>query len=229
MYKYSKNPPEKKLQLVKEYLAGNFGLVKGAKLGNVDQSTFRSWISKYLSEGEVAFVHTNRRRQYPIELKISAAKDIIDGKGSYYEICRKYNIRCRDVLHRWVKIYNSHGTFQTYSGGTSMTKTRKTTFEERIEIAKFCIANSKNYGLAAQKFNVSYEQARRWTLRFCEMGESGLEDRRGRPTIQQVPRNSEEQLKAQIARLEHDLYMARMENDVLKKLEALERRDASRK
>ena len=229
MYSYSKTSPEKKLQLVKQYLAGSFGLVKGARLGNVDQSTFRSWVSKYRSEGDAAFVHTDRRRQYPIELKLAAAKDIIDGNGSYYEICRKYNIRCKDVLHRWVKIYNSHGTFQTYSGGSCMTKSRKTTFEERVEIARFCLANSKNYGLAAQKFNVSYEQARRWTLRFCEMGEAGLEDRRGKPTLQQAPRNNEEELKAQIARLEHDLYMARMENDLLKKLDALERRDASRK
>ena len=229
MYVYSKASPEKKLQLVKQYLAGSFGLTKASRLGNVDQSTFRSWVSKYRSEGEAAFVHTNRRRQYPIGLKISAARDIIDGKGSYYEICRKYNIRCKDVLHRWVKIYNSHGTFQTYSGGSCMTKSRNTTFEERVEIAKYCLANSKNYGLAAKKFGVSYEQARRWTLRFCAMGEAGLEDRRGRPTLQQVPRNNEEQLKAQIAQLEHDLYMARMENDLLKKLDALERRDASHK
>ncbi len=36
----------------------------------------------------------------------------------------------------------------------------------------------KNYGEMALKYKVSYQQVRTWTLRFEEMGEAGLEDRR---------------------------------------------------
>ena len=36
-----------------------------------------------------------------------------------------------------------------------MTKGRKTTYEERIEIVSFCVANAYDYNLTANKFNVS--------------------------------------------------------------------------
>ena len=60
-----------------------------------------------------------------------------------------------------------------------MTKGRETTQAERVAVAKACIANGKNYGEAAIQFNVSYQQARSWTLAYIEGGEAALEDRRG--------------------------------------------------
>ena len=58
-----------------------------------------------------------------------------------------------------------------------------TTQEERIQIAKECLESGKNYGEMALKYNVSYQQARTWTLRFEEIGEAGLDDaERGRRT-----------------------------------------------
>ena len=43
-------------------------------------------------------------------------------------------------------------------GGSRMKEARPTTVEERIQIAKDCIANGGNYGETALKFNVSYQQ-----------------------------------------------------------------------
>ena len=60
-----------------------------------------------------------------------------------------------------------------------MKQGRETTQEERIQIVKDCIASGKNYGEMALKYQVSYQQVRSWTLRFEQMGEAGLEDRRG--------------------------------------------------
>ena len=39
---------------------------------------------------------------------------------------------------------------------------RKTTYEERMEIVSFCIANADDCKLAADKFNVSYQQVYSW-------------------------------------------------------------------
>ena len=61
-----------------------------------------------------------------------------------------------------------------------MKQGRDTTQEERIQIVKDCLASGKNYGDMALKYKVSYQQVRTWTLRFEEMGEAGLEDRRGK-------------------------------------------------
>ena len=110
-----------------------------------------------------------------------------------------------------------------------MKQCRETTKEERIEIAKECLASRKNYGEMALKYKVSYQQVRTWTLRFEELGEEGLEDRRGKRKKDQTPRTELEKAQIEIAQLKHKLYMAEMERDLLKKLDEIERRDAFHK
>ncbi len=110
-----------------------------------------------------------------------------------------------------------------------MKQGRDTTKEERLEIVKDCLASGKNYGEMAQKYQVSYQQVRTWTLRFEEMGEVGLEDRRGKRKKDQTPRTDLEAAQIEIERLKHQLYMVEMERDLLKKLDEIERRDAFRK
>ena len=110
-----------------------------------------------------------------------------------------------------------------------MKEARPTAEEERIQIAKDCIANGGNYGETALKFNVSYQQVYQWVKKFKEKGEAGLEDRRGKRLKDQTPGTREEELEIEIAKLKHELYMTKMERDVLKKLDEIVRRDAYRK
>ena len=110
-----------------------------------------------------------------------------------------------------------------------MKQGRETTLEERVQIVRECIASGKNYGEMALKYQVSYQQVRNWTLRFEEMGEAGLQDRRGRRKKDQTPRTELEQAQIEIEQLKHKLYLAVMERDLLKKLDEVERRDVSQK
>ena len=110
-----------------------------------------------------------------------------------------------------------------------MKQGRETTQEERIQIVKECLASGKNYGELALKYQVSYQQVRSWTRRFEEMGEAGLEDRRGKRKKDQMPRTELEKAQVEIQRLKHQLYLTEMERDLLKKLDEIERRDASHK
>ena len=107
-----------------------------------------------------------------------------------------------------------------------MKKGRDTTQEERIQIAQECIASGKNYGELALKYQVSYQQVRSWTLRYEELGEAGLEDRRGKRKKDQEPRTELEKAQIEIEQLKHKLYLAEMERDLLKKLDEVVRRDA---
>lgn len=107
-----------------------------------------------------------------------------------------------------------------------MKQGRETTQEERIEIAKECLATGRNYGEMALKYNVSYQQVRSWTLKFEELGEAGLEDRRGKRKKDQTPRTELEAAQIEIEQLKHKLYLAEMENTLLKKLDEIVRRDA---
>ena len=110
-----------------------------------------------------------------------------------------------------------------------MKNTRKTTLDERVQIAKECIENGNNYGEIAIKYRVSYQNVYTWVKKYRELGEAGLEDRRGQRTAQQEPRTEEERLRIENAQLKHELYLARMERDLLKKLEEIERREAYHK
>ena len=110
-----------------------------------------------------------------------------------------------------------------------MKQGRETTQAERIQIARDSLESGKNYGEIAKKYNVSYQQVRTWTLRYEELGEAGLEDRRGKRKKDQAPRSELEKAQIEIAELKHKLYLAEMERDLLKKLDEVERRNASRK
>ena len=98
-----------------------------------------------------------------------------------------------------------------------MKKKRRTTYEERITIVKDCVENGRNFGKTAQKYNVSYEQVYPWVKRFSELGESSLEDHREKRIEKQEARTELEEMKVKVAQLEHELYMTRMERDLLKK------------
>ena len=98
-----------------------------------------------------------------------------------------------------------------------MKGTRKTTQEERVQITKECIENENNYGLMATKYGVSYQQVRTWVLKYKELGEAGLEDRRGQLKREQEPRTELEKAQIQIERLKRQLYLVQVENHVLKK------------
>ena len=223
---------ETKLRIAQACIVGEMSKSDASRETGVDRKTIYEWIAQYEAEGAAAFLPNERNRTYSQELKWKATQDYLQGGGSLLEICRKYKIHSATQLRAWIKVYNAHGDFgsvKSSGGGSYMRKTRSTTQEERIQIAKECLASGKNYGAIALKHNVSYQQARSWTLRFEEIGEAGLEDRRGKRKRSQVPRTELEAAQIEIEQLKHKLYLAEMERDLLKKLKDIERRYAYRK
>ena len=76
-------------------------------------------------------------KKYPVELKLKAVNDYLSGKGTQWEICKKYEILSTKQLYNWILWYNGHREFKESSsakGEIYMTKGRKTTLEERAEI-----------------------------------------------------------------------------------------------
>ena len=218
--------PDEKVKVVRKFLNGTIGQAEASKLLSVSTSTFRKWIVQYQSEGVHAFLPRTSNRVYPAELKVQAVLSYLNGEGSQSEICRKYKIHSINRLSLWIKVYNAHGDLGSRKhseGGSYMSKTRNTTQEERLQIVQECLASDKNYGEMAKKYKVSYQQVRTWTLRYMELGESGLEDRRGKRKKDQTPRTELEKAQIEIQKLKHQLYMAEMERDLLKKLNELER------
>lgn len=58
----------------------------------------------------------------------------LSGDGSQTDICKKYGIRSKSKLQKWIKKYNGHEELKSSETGGSpiMAKGRKTTFDERV-------------------------------------------------------------------------------------------------
>ena len=210
---------EEKVNIVRQVLKSEMSISAASQEMGVDRKTIRGWMARYEAEGAEGLLPREQNRVYPPETKRQAVRDYLAGRGSLLEISKKYKLRNERQLRDWIKVYNAHGDFNSvkFSGGGSyMKQGRETTQEERIQIAKECIARGKNYGEMALKYQVSYQQARTWTLRFEEMGEAGLEDRRGKRKKDQTPRTELEQVRIENEQLKHRLYLAEMERDLLK-------------
>lgn len=61
-----------------------------------------------------------------------------------------------------------------------MTKGRKTTFDERVKIVKYCITHDHNYVKTSEKYQISYQQARSYTIKYETNGIDALKDKRGK-------------------------------------------------
>lgn len=226
----SKVSAEERIEAAKACAEGRMSQHEAARRLGVNHSTVRTWVSRYKAQGVLGFKEQEHNTIYSEEIKRKAVKEYLCGAGSLREISAKYGLRSTRQLCTWIKVYNSGGNFsRKMSGGSRMKQGRETTQEERIAIAKDCLENGSNYGETAIKYNVSYQQVYTWVKKFKELGKAGLEDRRGKRTKDQDPRTELEELKIKMARLEHELYMTKMERDLLKKLEELERRDAFHK
>jgi len=224
MPKRGKATAEEKIRIVEAYLSGKVGYTESHEKVGVDGETLRRWVSRYRTEGPSGFLPQERNRSYSKETKLGAVLDYLAGKGSQRQICEQYQIRSICQLENWIKVYNRHEDFKELSGGSRMTKSRKTTQEERLEIVRECIAGGNNYGAMALKYKVSYQQVYTWVKKYREMGEAGLEDRRGYRAGTLPSRTQEEELRDRIAQLEREKFDLEMENALLKKVKELERR-----
>jgi len=215
-----------KINAVKKYKAGESSQKEIAEKLGITKTSFQQWVRNYESMGETAFI-TEGYKKYAPEQKMNAVKEYLAGEGSQTEICKKYGIRAKSKLQKWIKQYNSHEDFKHPNSGGAiyMTKGKSTTQSERIEIVSHCIANNKDYKKTIEHYGVSYQQIYSWVRKYEAGGIESLEDMRGK----QKPAGTMGEtykLKAQIKLEQAKNRRLQMENDLLKKLAEIERWDA---
>ena len=212
------------LEAVQEYLEGRSSQQAIADRLQVDRSSLRQWINKYESMGADAFIESGNKR-YPKEFKEQAVADYLAGRGSLLDICKIHKIRSTAQLRNWIKKYNSHEELKASGtgGAVIMTKGRKTSFNERVEIVRYCIAHDHNYAETAAKYDISYQQARSYTIKYEDGGVEALQDRRGRSKPKEEM-SELEKLRAENKLLRAEKERAEMEASFLKKLDEIERR-----
>ena len=158
---------EDKIVAVNLYLDRKGSQKQIATAYGISQASFQQWVRNYESMGTDAFT-LKKNKKYSKKLKLQAIHDYLAGRGSQDDICKKYGIRSKGKLQIWIKKYNGHEELKSSrTGGCPiMTKGRKTTFNERVEIVQYCIAHDHNYAETSEKYQVSYQQARTYTVKY---------------------------------------------------------------
>ena len=166
-----------------------------------------------------------RKSKVPYELKILSVEKYIKGNKSLSQLARTLEISIEQFRIWVLKYNNSHNKWKFHNAKENkiMTKGRKTTYNERVEIVAFCIENNDNYQLTSNKYKVSYQQVYTCVRKYKENGYESLRDNRGkRKNIDQM--SETEKLNSQIRLLEAKNKQLEMENKFLKKLKEIERR-----
>ncbi|SDX77189.1 helix-turn-helix domain-containing protein [Tepidimicrobium xylanilyticum] len=99
-------------------------------------------------------------------------EEYTSGKYSLADLSTKHNIGTRVILLGLIngieiKDYDPKGDIYTMKSG-------KTTFEERLEIAKWVIDNNMSYKDAAEKHGITYALVYKWTRAYLDKGPEAL-------------------------------------------------------
>lgn len=221
-HKYSYAEKEK---IIIEYLNNTYGFRALCHIYGMSQGALKGWIRLYNAFGFEGLRTSSQASRYSSTLKQAAVNDYLNGKYTAPEILKKYKIRSETQLRRWIKKYNGHEELKSFRTGenTIMTKGRKTTFDERVEIVQYCIAHDHDYAETAKKYQVSYQQARNYTVKYESSGVETLKDNRGKRKSENEM-SELERLRAENKILKAEKEHAEMEVSFLKKLKEIERR-----
>jgi transposase len=155
-------------------------------------------------------------KKYSNEFRLAVVMDYLSGKsGGFRTLMKKYGVHHKEI-ERWVSLYQLHGaeglfrTSGTYSG------------DFKINVIEYMHANALSLTETANRFCIpGYRTVANWERIYYEEGPEALRDERrgrhmGNKKISKPKErvNENEDLLAEVQRL-------RMENEYLKKLNAL--------
>lgn len=219
---------EKRFEIILPILEGDSTVSIISKKYNIAYVVICDWIRKFNEHGIEGLKNGKGWKKYSAELKLNAVNDILIEGLSYQSVISKYGISGGSVLKRWINSYNSGKELvDTGTGkvGAIMTKGRKTTYKERIEITEYTIARDYDYKSTMEKYNISYSQIYSWVQKYEKNGIEALQDRRGKNVNKEESElNEVEKLKLEIKRLKERNEYLEMQDAFEKKLVELKQR-----
>ncbi|WP_058302707.1 helix-turn-helix domain-containing protein [Gorillibacterium timonense] len=217
-------PAVERLAIVKAIESGEISVIASSQRIGVAISTIKDWRRNYQRFGYAGLERRSGNRTYSEELKLQAVQAYLNAEGSGNDIIEKYGIASRTQLRDWITKYNRHSSLKTHKGrATAMTKGRTTTWQERIEMVHYCLANRHDYRKTSEQYQVSYYQIYQWVKKFEAGGPEALADGRGRTKAPEELTEADLH-KLAMKKLEYENERLRAENALLKKLQELERR-----
>lgn len=223
--KYTK---ETKLKAIHEYINGNKSLSEISNELECHLETVREWATMYRGFGESIFDDKKNNQSYSKEFKEQIVKEYLEGKSSLSDLRIKYNIFSDSTILNWISKYNNGIILTDYKPMSEVytMKSRKTSYEERIEIVNYCMSNDYDYKSTANKYNVPYSQVYTWVKKVKENGYGALEPQKKGPKPKYViqPKTPEDILELENERLRRENERLQLELEVLKKKHRLQKR-----
>ena len=222
---------KEKVTICEQYLSGKKSKIQLASENEIPVETVRRWVNQYQELGSSIFHKKAHNKKYTKEFKQEVVEAYLAGEGTPEHLANKYNIPSKSTVQKWIIKYNNLEELRDYNPKPEVymkARSRKTPYEERIEIVNYCLEHDKNYKDAAELFNVSYTQVYQWVNKYKEDGKEGLKDKRGKRKKEEQL-SELEQLQRKVKILERQIKEKEMENEVLKKVQEIERRRFSPK
>ena len=156
--------------------------------------------------------------KYSNEFKLEVVNYYLNNNFGWEYVAKKFNIPAFTTVKKWVLKYQEHGT-------KGLMRNQKTSYsgEFKQNVVEYMHTNHLSATMTATKFNLANENTvLKWERIYYEEGPQALyEERRGRiknmsskPRKKKLSKDVEEDLIDEVQRL-------RMENEYLKKLNAL--------
>ena len=220
MNKRSRFTKEQKIDAVKRYLSGSCSVTSLAREVGCSESTIQKWIYGYKFHKEEFFNTSKRNRSYSKEFKISAVEYYLS-HGSERITAAKFKISF-SVLERWIKAYNE-GKLRDYYPMPEVyaMKGRRTTFEERKEIVKYCLKHNKNYKETAKIYSLPYSRVYMMVKKYIDSGDEGLMDAKQKASTK--PLTDLEKLQRENEKLKKELELEKLRRELVQKKIALEK------
>jgi transposase-like protein len=169
--------------------------------------------------------------KYSIEFKMKVISEYLKGMGST-SLCQMYHIPSDQTLLNWVHRYQTKGI----AGIKNCDKRPEYTCNFKLKVLKWMKENHLSLENTALHFNISTPSTiYQWDRRFETMGVDGLKTKRGRPSmgkqkkidetnpIKRNEKKSPQSDKQRLKDLELENELLHIENEYLKKLDALVR------
>lgn len=229
--KYSK---EVKIKACEDYEMGGISFKGIADDIGTTKEVVRRWYLKYKVHGPNAFETSSKNRSYSKGFKLSVIEEYTSGKYSITDLSAKHNIGT-GVVSGWVNKWYNGIEIKDYDpkGDVYTMKSRKTIFEERLEIVQWVIDNNMSYKDAADKYSITYSLVYKWTRAYIDKGPEALKhQKRGPKPKSEIDENSlteVEKLKLELEKEKALRKRREFELEVLKKKEEFEKKLRSRK
>lgn len=158
MSKKSLYSPEEKYQVISEVMDGRHSLNSIANKHSLSWATIKDWICKYNNDGTEGLKKSTTWKQ-------NAVLAVINEELSLRQATAVFQLSSSTILRKRISSYTNREMLKSTSKSNipkTMTNGHKTTYQKRIEITQYTIANELNYAQSIEKFDISYQKVYSW-------------------------------------------------------------------